>query len=307
MRKLTALLVLLVMALAVAAPALAAEPVSTSDGTVMVVVEGDATLPAGQQAGVVVVVQGDALIDGAAQQVTVIGGTARIAGTVSQLVIVDGRAELLAGSTVTGDVLQFNSQVSRADGATVGGAVRPLADSLAGFGLFMGVAMVLLWIGTALVLLVAAVLLAAFAARQVRAAEAVISREPVKAALAGLAMIVLPPLLVVGLALTIVGLPMAMTLLLMIWPTLAFVGYLVGAIWIGEWLLTRAGRPAGERPYLAAVIGMVIAGALTLIPLVGFVISIFGLGGVTVAGWRTLFGGPQQPVAFQPIPQPMAG
>jgi hypothetical protein len=307
MRRLIALLVMLLMALAVAAPVLAAEPGATTDQSVIVVVQGDVTLAPDQSAAVLVVVQGDAIVEGRVGQVTVVGGTARIAGTVGDLAIVDGRAELLAGSMVQNDVLQLNSTVWRADGATVGGAIRPMADSLVGFGLFMGFAAILIWFGTALALLVAALLLAAFAARQVRTAGAVISREPVKAVFAGVAMVVLPPLLVVALAMTIVGLPMALTLLLMIWPTLAFIGYLVGAIWIGEWLLTRGGRPPAERPYLAAVIGMIIAGALTLIPLVGFVISVFGLGGVTVAGWRTLFGGPRQPIAYSPTPQPMAG
>ncbi len=307
MRTIMVALIALLMMLATAAPALAAGPAVTGDGAVIVVVEGDASLGVGEHAAVLVVVEGNATVLGTAEQVTVVGGTATIAGTVGSLAIVDGRADLLAGSTVRRDVLELNATVARAEGATVGGAIRPLADNLVAFGLFMGFALILVWIGAALALLLAGLLLAGFAARQVRTAEAVISGEPVKALLAGLAMVVLPPLLVVVLAVTIVGLPLAMTLLLLVWPTLAFIGYLVGAIWMGEWLLARAGRGPTERPYLAALVGLLLAGVLTLIPLVGFVISIFGLGAVTVAGWRTLRGGPRQSLAMRPAAQPIAG
>jgi hypothetical protein len=307
MRRALLALVALLMTLAIAAPMMAAGPSVSPRGQVIVVVEGNVTIESTDHAAVVVVVQGDATILGTANQVTVVGGTATIGGTISSLAIVDGRAELLAGSTVVQDVLQLNSSVSQAEGATVGGAIRPMADSLVAFGLFMGFAFVLLWIGAAIALLVSGLLLAAFAARQVRTAEEVISREPAKALVSGLAMVFIPPLLVVALALTIVGLPLALSLLLLVWPALAFVGYLVGGIWIGEFLLSRAGRAPTERPYLGAFVGLIVAGVLTLIPLVGFVISIFGLGGVTVAGWRTLTGGPARPLAMQPAAQPVAG
>jgi hypothetical protein len=307
MRRLLALLLMALLMLAVAAPALAAAPTVPADGAVIVVVEGDATVAAGDHAAVLVVVQGNATVLGTADQVTVVGGTATIGGSIDSLAIVDGRADLLAGSTVRGDVMQLNSQVNQAAGATIGGAVRPMAEGLVAFGLFMGLAAILFWIGTLILLLVAALVLVAFATRQVRTAEAVISGEPVKALLAGLAMVFVPPLAIALLAITIVGLPLALTVLLMVWPALAFVGYLVGAIWIGEWLLARAGRGETERPYLAAVVGMLVAGALSLVPLIGLIISLFGLGGVTVAGWRTLVGRPPQPLQLRPSAQPMAG
>jgi hypothetical protein len=309
MNRAIAFLIGTVMILAVAGPVLAADPVVPAEGQVIVVIDGNAALPADQHAAAVVVIQGDATIDGTANNVTVVGGTATISGTVQTLTIVEGRAELLAPARIAGDILELNSTVARADGATVGGTVRSLATDLVGLALFLGFAALLVWVGVAIAMLLAGILLAGFAARQVRTAEAVISSEPLKAFLVGLAMLIVPPIAVVLLAVTIVGLPLALSLLFLVWPALAFVGYLVGAIWIGEWLLVRTGRPAGERPYLGAVVGLVVAGVLGIVPLVSAVISIFGLGAVTVAGWRTLFqrpvayGQPQQP---QPQPQPAA-
>lgn len=308
MKRLIPLIAALTLAFAVGAPALAADPETPAEGPVHFIVDGDYTLAAGDEALSIIVIQGDALVEGTARDLTVLGGTATLRGTVQTLTIVDGRAELEAGSRVLGDVVQLNGVVNRTADAFVGGSVTSLGESLAWMGVWLGGALILFWIGTALMLLLAGLALAAFAARQVRAAEAVISRDPLKAFVVGLLMIFVPPLLIVALALTIVGLPLALSLLLLIWPTLAFVGYLVAAIWLGEWLLARAGRtqPA-ERPYLGAFLGLIVAGVLGLIPIVGAVISIFGLGAVTVAGWRVLVGRSGSRPGLTTQPAPIAG
>jgi hypothetical protein len=309
MKRFLALLFAGLLLLALGAPALAADGEQVPTERVLISVAGDVALPAGEEAAVVVVVQGNALIEGRVESLTVVGGTATLrAAQVETLTIVDGTASLEAGTVVTGDVLQLNATVQQAEGVTVGGSVRPLAENLAAFALFIGVAAFVLWIGVALATLIAGLALAAFASRQVRTAEAVISREPLKSFLVGLAMIIVPPLLVALLAVTIIGLPLALSVLFVVWPILAFIGYLVAAIWIGDWLLRVAGRRVeAERPYLAAFVGLLIAGLLGFVPLVTGVISIFGLGAVTVAGWRTLTGGSRSRPSFQPQPAPTAG
>ena len=56
--------------------------------------------------------------------------------------------------------------------------------------------------------------------------------------------------------LTIVGIRPASALLIVVWPLVAFVGYVVAAIWLGEWLVERRdGAVAAERPYAAATVG----------------------------------------------------
>ncbi|HUG47026.1 MAG TPA: hypothetical protein VMP67_01305 [Candidatus Limnocylindria bacterium] len=308
MERLTLLLTAVAALLLAAAPALAADqPIGTNDH-VLISIQGDLALLENERAEVVVVIGGDALIEGVARSVTVIDGSVTLDGaTVGTLTIVNGTATLLNGTHVTNDVLELNASTTRLDGVAIDGRIRPLVADLAGLALFLGAAAIVLWIGVGIGTLLAGLALAAFAARQVRTAEAIISREPLKALLAGLLMIIVPPLLVVALALTIFGLPLALSLLFFIWPTLAFVGYLVGAIWLGEWVLRAMGRTApAERPYLGAVVSLLLAMLLGLVPLVTAIISIFGLGAVTVAGWRTL-GGTRQRPQLQPSPVPLPG
>jgi len=295
----------LLMALFAGAPAVLAQ--DGTDESLLMAFNQNVTLPAEDEAGTVVVIQGDATILGTARNVTVVGGTATLVGaTVQSLVIVDGTARLLDGTTVTGDVLQVNGNVEQATTATVGGQVRPLIQDVGAFLLFLGVAAIAIWIGLVLLMLVTGLAVAGFAARQVRIVEAVISNDPLKALIVGLVMLIIPPLATVLLGLTIVGLPLALTLLFVVWPTVAFAGWIVAAIWLGDWLLRAAGRrqPA-ERPYLAAVVGLLLAGLLGLIPFVSAIISIFGLGAVTIAGWRTLRGGSGGEPAAQPYVSPV--
>jgi hypothetical protein len=309
MRRLLALLGAMLVLFVLGGPALAHQDDAAPTGRVLISIDGNLTLPAGEQADAVIVVRGDALIEGEASTVTVVGGEAILRDAMVQsLIIVDGTAWLEEGTTVGGDVLQLNAIVERAEGVIVGGEIRPLIQDLAALGLFVGAAAVALWIGAVLALLVAGLTLAGLAARQVRSAERIISGEPLKAFLVGLAMVFLPPVVLILLAATVVGLPLALSLLFIVWPALAFVGYIVAAIWLGERLLRAAGRrEETERPYLAAVVGLVVAGLLTLVPLVGAVISVFGLGAVTVAGWRMLVGGPPTKQVLQPYAAPIAG
>ena len=293
MKNLMALLGALLVTLALGAPALALDGPPAGEGRVLISIDGDLTVPSGESADAVIVIQGDALIEGTVASVTVVGGTATLRGAeVDTLAIIDGRAVLESGTIVSGDVLELNATVEQADGVIVEGAIRALAQDLAGLALFLGMAAIALWVGAVLAMIVAGLALAGLAARQVRATEAIISGQPLKAFLVGLAMVVLPPIVMVLLAVTIVGLPLALSILFMVWPALAFVGYLIGAIWLGDWVLKASGRRRADRPYLAAFVGVLLAGALSFVPLVGAVISVFGLGAVTVAGWRTLAGTP---------------
>jgi cytoskeletal protein CcmA (bactofilin family) len=283
-------LCLVFLALLLATPAVAQDGDDRFDGRVLVSVNGDMTLPAGDEAEVVVVVDGDARIEGSATVVTVVNGTATLAGgTVGTLAVVNGSAQIGAGSTVTGDVLELRSTVTVDPGATVGGDVRSMTGDLVGVGIAVGVLGLLAWIAFTIVAWAAGLALAAFGARQVRRAEWLISREPVRTFGAGLAMLFLPPIIAVLLIVTVVLLPVGVVLLLFVWPALMFLGWLVASIWIGEWILRTSGRPAPERrPYLGVTIGLIVATILSIVPLAGALIALFGMGAVTLAGWRML-------------------
>jgi hypothetical protein len=184
----------------------------------------------------------------------------------------------------------------------LGGSVKGLAADLIGFGWIVGTALLLIWIGIGLATIVSGLLLAGLAARQVRAAGQLISRQPGRTAIAGFLALIIPPVLAMLAMVTIVGIPIGVSLLLLVWPTLVFIGYLVAAIWLGEWMLgrMRGGPVEAERPYFAAVIGLLITFVLGFVPLFTAVISLFGLGAVVLAGWRTLRGRGASLAAAQP-------
>jgi hypothetical protein len=298
MKRLLVSIASLALLLTTAGVALAADGSSGENPRVRIAVNDDITVASGESADAVVVLNGNAQIDGTVNTVFVANGDISVGAgaTLESLVVINGTADIAAGATIARDVSQLNSTVNVADGAQVGGSVRDLTTDAAAFGLFMGAAGLLLWFGAAIAMLLLGLVIAGLAARQLRMATGVISREPGKSILVGLAGVVIPPLLAVLAFITVIGIPASLGLLFVLWPAVAFAGYLVGAIWVGEWLLRRVGSPAAAapRPYLATVVGLVVAFVLGFIPFVTAIISLFGLGAVVLVGWRTLFGTPIQ-------------
>jgi hypothetical protein len=85
----------------------------------------------------------------------------------------------------------------------------------------------------------------------------------------------------------------------------AFIGYIVAAIWLGEWLLGRRSPDAmpAERPYAAVTLGLIVGFVIGLVPFVTAILSILGLGAVVLAASRTLRGRSAQP-RFETQPAP---
>ncbi|HJP71572.1 MAG TPA: hypothetical protein VJ975_07615 [Candidatus Limnocylindria bacterium] len=305
MKKLFALLAGIVLALGVAGIAIAADGDLATTGRVVFVTGGDVEVAAGEQADAVIVVSGDVEIAGTVNGLVVIDGTARTSSgaTLDTIGVVNGAVELSGGTTVLGDVLELNSTVDRADGVAIGGAVKDIASDVAGFALFMGFAALAIWIGVGIATILGGLLMAGLAARQTRSATSLISREPGTTFLVGLLAIVVTPI-VAGIAMvTIIGIPAGFGLLLFVWPTAAFIGYIVAAIWLGEWLLGRRdGALPAKRPYAAATIGLLVAFVIGLVPVFTAVLSLFGLGAVVLAAWRTLRGSPATRLVAQTQP-----
>jgi hypothetical protein len=305
-RKLLALLAAVALSLGVSGLALAADQDEPDSGRVIFVTGGDVEIRTDERADAVVVISGNAEIAGTVNTLFVVDGTATVTGATLETVgVINGTVDLAEGSSVTGDVLQLNSTVERADGVEIGGTVKDIAGDVAGFAIFIGFAALAIWIGFGIATILVGLLVAGLAARQARAATTLIRREPGTTFLVGLLAIVVTPI-VAGLAMaTIIGMPAGFGLLLVIWPAAAFIGYIVAAIWLGEWLLGRRdGTVRAERPYAAATIGLLAAFVLGLIPIVTAVLSIFGLGAVVLAAWRTLRGTPMTRVALEAQPTP---
>ena len=304
MNKILALLAAVALMVGLAGTALGADEELAHSGRVLIVTGGDVEVAFGEQADAVIVIGGDARIAGTVNTLVVVEGTATVSGaTLETIAVVNGAADLTAGTTVSGDVMRFDSAITRADGVVIGGSIKDMAGDVAGFGIFMGAAAILMWIGLGIATLLGGLLIAGLAARQVRVATSLISREPGKTVLVGLLSLIVPPLLAVLAIITIVRIPTGIGLLVIVWPVVALIGYVVAAIWLGEWILRqRSGSTPAERPYAAAVLGLLIAFVIGFVPLVTAVLSIFGLGAVVLASWRTLrgLGTPRQVVQTQP-------
>ena len=291
MNRITGIVSAMLLGLLILVPVAAAADPFYEDGRVIVSVGGDITFPAGETADSLIVVEGTATIEGDVKSVYVVNGTVNLVGSRTDgIVAIASKVNLDSGSVVAGDIRVIATTVDQAAGSTVEGRINNGLD-LARAALFIGPALFILYIGFVIAAIAAALLLAGVASRQVRSAEALISREPGTAFLAGLggliAIIVVATLAIV----TIVGIPLGLGILLGFLPVVAFAGYLVTGIWLGDWVLRQVSPSrAQERPYLAALVGILALSVVTLIPFVGGLVSFLGIGAVVLMMWRTLRG-----------------
>ena len=305
MRRFAALAGATLLGVALGAPAvLAAEPELPHSGRVLMAFGGDIDVPAGEQADVVLVGQGDALVAGTVNAVVVLDGALVLRdATVESVVIVGGSVALEGSTVVRGDIRSIDSTVDQGESAVIGGTIRGVDAELLMMGAFLVPALFLLALGFALATILAGLVLVALASRQVRAAERLIVREPGQVFVVGLLSAIFLPIAAIIAIVTVVGAPLGFSLLLAVLPALAFVGYLVAGIFVGEQLLgNRAQDDPSARPYKAAVVGIVVLQAVGLIPGLGAlatgVASLFGLGAVLILAWRTMRGtGSAAPVA----------
>ena len=312
MRRIVAIAAAMLIVMLFLVPVALAADAMPHSGRVLISTQGDVTIPAGEQADFVMVVDGTATIAGEVNTIFVVNGSANLTGARTETVVaINSPVNLADGTVVLGDVMTANSLVQQAGTAEVMGEVKDMQASFIALGVVLAPALILLWIGFGLAVIAAGLLLAGVAGRQVRAAEALISHEPVLTFATGIVGMVLIPLAAFLLIATLIGAALGVGILIALWPLVAFVGYLVAGIWIGDWVLQQR-RPAvsRERPYLAAVIGLLILQALSLVPVLGIVsalVSLFGFGAVVLLAWRTLRAGGGTHVAVAgATPAPMA-
>lgn len=289
MKRLVGVFAACVVAFGIAVPVvLAADPMAQS-GRVLMAFGGDLDVAPGQQADAVIVFDGTARISGQVNAVVVFGGDAILTGARTESVFdAGGRVSLDTTTVVLGDVRTLGATVDQAAGATVQGSVRGIESDLATLGFIIGPAFVLLAIGGALLTIVIGLLAAALGARQLREAESLIVGEPWLVLASGIIGVVALPIAAVVAIVTVVGAPMGFALAFVGLPVLLFLGWLVAAVSIGDWVLARTSPRERERPYLASIVGVVILSVLGLIPLISAIAGVFGLGAVLLLAWRTL-------------------
>ena len=289
MTRILLILAAVAVLLGLAAPvALAAEP-DQNNRSFVLSVDRDVDVPAGDHVDTLVVVRADATVEGSVDSIVVVDGTATLtAATAGSVVVMNGTADLQAGSQVTGDVRTYDGTVNRAADAVVTGSVRSFEANVAAFALLLIPLILVLFVGIGVAAIVVALLVAAFGARQVRHAESLISNETGTVLVAGLIGSFVLPLLAVLVTITIVGAPIGLGALLIVLPALAFLGWIVAAIWVGDWILGRSGGPRAERPYAAAVVGVIVLALAGIVPFVSAIATLFGFGALLVIAWRIL-------------------
>ena len=270
---------------AAAAPAHAADADFSGDDRI--VVKGPLEVPRGETVDDIVVVDGRVTVAGRATgDVLVVRGPVRLSGTVEgDLVALSDRARLTRGARVEGDVIYADERPVLAPGATVEGEVRKLdPDEVLSPGGFIGV--LALWIAFSVSTLVAGLLLYMLAPRGIDAARAAAGERTGAAVGWGLLTFFGVPIVAVLAFLTIVGIPLAIALLLAVFP-LYVLGYVTSA-----WLLGV--RLVAGRPLIGFFAGWAILRMLALVPVLGglvwFGAVVFGLGALSVAAWRARSG-----------------
>lgn len=304
MRKIRVLVVLTAVLLLTLLAGPAAAQSANDDEGVLVRVNGDATVPAGEELGVVVVVEGDLEIEGTATTVVVVNGRADLVGaTVETLVVVDGTADLGAGTRVTGDVHLVESNIIRDPSATVDGSIESgTGDFTRGFWIVGFIFM----LGWAIMIILAALLLAAVAPDFARRSGRTITEDLGPAILAGLVLWIVVPLLGILLFASLIGMAAALTIWFALLPALGLIGLLVAGVRLGEYV--TSGKDGVGHPYLAAFVGaliLLVVGAIPLLgPIVIAVAGFLGSGALALQAFRAVRSEP--PVPAPPLPVPPA-
>lgn len=285
-------------------PALAFADGLPHDGSVVIQVKSDVTIPAGVHRDALIVIGGNAVVMGEVNTIVVVDGTATLTGARAETLVVAGGTADVGEGSVVGQVRTLDSVYHAAPGAVVDSyqTVEPGAIAAA-----IAPVAVAAWLGFAFAYLLAGLIVAAIGGAQLRRAGALITREPASVVVGALGVLIGLPILIVALVVTIIGIPAAFALAVVGVPILWFVGSLAVAVRIGDWLLLSVrGRTEAMHPLVAAFLGMLVVGVLSVIPVVGFVIGVAGAGAAMLMAWRAAFGGASSTPVSAAQPTPMS-
>lgn len=271
-------------------------------------VGGNAIVAPGEQVGTVIVIDGDAVINGTVSNgVLVIDGDLRVSGNVQGTVtVISGSLQLLAGSTVE-DVSLIRSDFERASGATVSGRI----DRQNNVGLAGGIIALfslLFWAAMTVAVVVAGLVFAAVGGRQLLSSTRTMTGEAVNAIL-GVVFVWIGLPIVAGLAIaSLIGLPLGLGILLFLLPALWFLGLLVAGTRLGLAIVRAVGRGSGDHPYLAAFVGLLILQVIVLLPVLGalvvFLAGVWGAGALAVTAFKAAGGKGFDASSTAPAPVP---
>jgi hypothetical protein len=266
---------------------LAPQPVEGPSKDVQIRINGPIHIASGDTASSVWVVNHDATIDGIVRDgLGVINGDARITGHVEGgVVIVNGRLELGPGARIDRDVMLYRSTIVRANDAIIGGVVH----TQTGFSVGAGAAW-LVWLSFTIVVVLAGLLFAEIAPVTLTESASVLIGNGGRAVVTALLVVVGVPTLAVLSFATVIGIPLGLTLILVVIPALTFVGYLVAGSVVGAAMVGRmSSSGAWPARYRAIALGLVTLQFAVALPvvggLIGFIASLLGAGALVARSW----------------------
>jgi len=297
------LLASIVIVFALLIPATASADDGKQDNGLMMRITGDVTIAKDQTVGAVVVIDGTATIDGTiTDSLVVINGTAIVNGTVQgNATVISGTLDLRTGASVD-SVNLISSDLIRADGVTVSGAIDQRDGIEVPAGLLAALS-VYFWVAMTLAVVVAGLAFAAIGGRQLNEATRVATGQPSNALIGAIAFWVVVPVLAVGAMLTLVGIPLGLGILLFVLPTAWFLGYIVAGAAVGKLILHRSDNPG--RPFAATALGLVLLQLGLIVPVIGgivaFLAGIWGAGVLAYLAYRAAGGKGFSPEGPAPV------
>jgi hypothetical protein len=262
---------------------------------VYVRVNGTVDLAAGEGVDKLVAVNSEARVAGTVRDTLVIvNQTATVSGDVGRDAIVfNGTLRLEPTAHIGGDVVLINGRLSQADGAVIGGRVveRSGASIGAEFNRATAAFSLIAWLGMTLLFVVVALGWAAVGGRQLSHVAGLLGARPGMAAVAAVIFWIFVPIVAVVAFVTVIGIPIGITLVVVVLPLLWGLGYVTTGTRLGFFLADlRRTAPDLAHPYLEAVLGVVIFQLIGLIPIVGAVVvalaGLLGAGAIVVHLWR---------------------
>lgn len=252
----------------------------TEDGAITIVTGRTVTVAPDEDVDVLVVLDGDAVIDGVVDVVVTVTGDVLINGRVRETAVaLSGVVGVSEGGEVGGDVLSAD-EPEIAPGATVEGDVRRVAFDELGAGV-LGIVGFLVWLVATLGLLAIGAAVVALAPRGVEGARRLATTEIGTTVLVALAVGVGLPVAIVLVALTLFGIPVALWLVAL-GVVLYGVGYVVAGRIVGGLMIARS-------PIGATLLGIAILQVVAAIPFVTFIgplAALYGVGAMALATWR---------------------
>ena len=304
MQRPASFLVTLLAVLALALPAGASAGTTRYADDAIVVVVGDVTVPAAKTVDGVFVASGDARIEGHVDgDVVVLSGDALVSGAIDgDLVLASGHARLTRTARVAGDVRYGDEHPTVSPLARVDGDVTN-EDWTSGIDFLPFLGGFLIWLAVGFSFLVLGSLLLLMAPRAADYLEGR-ARERIGPLIAiGIAILIALPVAAFLAAITVLGLPLALGILLAMAP-LGVLAYTIAAYVLGRRIVQ-----APRNRILAFLVGLAILRVAALVPILGIFVGlaavVFGLGliGAAIGAARDPKKKPSGPPPPPPPPQ----